>query len=358
MSLPLSISGITEKPRITFIIPVYNVCRYLKQCLDSVVSQDYDNLEIIAIDDGSTDDSGSILEHYLSLDHRLHVCHTENRGLSGARNMALDQVHGEYIGFLDGDDWIEPNTIDLLVQNALRYHADIVAACFYKEWVNGSEASRLPSDLTVYDGKTACHALICQKHLGYTVWNKLYRAPLFSDIRFPRGRVYEDVLITCHLLSRANTVVWIPDILFHHRMRCGSIIHSCKLSNAEDHWRAYYGMYLAWKDKDKCFRKNLIQECIREVRRMWFSYSDYPEQKGSSEFIRKIKLYHEIYRFAFSHRREILRGPFPQRIKWLCILALSDNPAYLTILSKTCIVLRFLRKTMYFYKTKAMFESQ
>ena len=102
----------TNERLVSVIIPVYNVSRYLPQCFDSVTSQTYRNLEIIVIDDGSTDDSGIICDQYAEKDDRIHVIHTDNRGLASARNLGLENVSGEYISFIDSDDWIEPHAID------------------------------------------------------------------------------------------------------------------------------------------------------------------------------------------------------------------------------------------------------
>lgn len=126
---------IANEQLVSVIIPVYNVGRYLPQCFDSVTSQTYRNLEIIVIDDGSTDDSGSICDQYAEKDDRIRVIHTDNRGLASARNLGLENVSGEYISFIDSDDWIEPQTIEMFIRTALETEADIVNAKYCSEYV-------------------------------------------------------------------------------------------------------------------------------------------------------------------------------------------------------------------------------
>ena len=126
---------ITNELLVSVIIPVYNVSRYLPQCFESVISQTYRNLEIIVIDDGSTDDSGSICDQYAEKDDRIHVIHTDNRGLASARNLGLENVSGKYILFIDSDDWIEPQTIETFIGAALKTEADIVIARYCSEYM-------------------------------------------------------------------------------------------------------------------------------------------------------------------------------------------------------------------------------
>ena len=123
------ISMCAEKtPLVSIVIPVYNVSRYLAQCLESVIHQSYHNIEIIIIDDGSTDGSGSLCDSFARSDDRIRVFHTENRGLASARNLGMEKCTGSYLMFIDSDDWIELHTVETLLNFAQKYNADIVAA--------------------------------------------------------------------------------------------------------------------------------------------------------------------------------------------------------------------------------------
>lgn len=338
---------IVTRPLVTLIIPVYNVRKYLEQCFDCVVSQEYDNLEIIVIDDGSTDGSGEIVEKYALNDKRFFIKHTENRGLSEARNTALDLAHGEYIAFLDSDDWQEPDTIKQLVQNALLYNADIVVGGVYREWINKTEVDvHFFSNTTVLSGKDACYEQICRDKIGPGIWDKLYRTCLFSEIRFPTGRVYEDLTTTPRLLAAANKVVLIPNILFHYRMRDSSISNTLDLKNIEDYWEACHELFLEWGEKGECYRSKLLQKCMNAIRRIWFSYSEYSGQNKSSEYLtRKKRLYNKMSMFAHSHWRKIIKGNYSNEMKCVCSLALCDFPIYLKLLST-------IRSVKVFFKNK------
>ena len=128
--------------KVSVIIPVYNVRNYVSQCLESVVRQTFQNLEIFVIDDGSTDGSGELCDGFAETDSRILVLHTENHGLSAARNLGLDHASGDYLSFLDSDDWMEPDTIETLLNTVLRTGVDVAAARRYQEFVGETVSSR------------------------------------------------------------------------------------------------------------------------------------------------------------------------------------------------------------------------
>ena len=134
---------------VSIIVPVYNVGAYLRKCLDSILNQTYRELEILVIDDGSTDRSGKICDEYRK-DRRVRVFHTENRGLSCARNLGLDEAKGEWIGFVDADDWIEPDMYELLIGKAVETGADIVECGWFREYSNRTE---------VHNGENVCYLI-------------------------------------------------------------------------------------------------------------------------------------------------------------------------------------------------------
>lgn len=146
---------------ISVIIPVYNVEPYLRKCLDSVVNQTYKELEIFIIDDGSTDGSGAICDEYVKADKRIRVFHTENRGLSCARNLGLDEVKGEWIGFVDSDDWIEPDMYEVLLTRAKETGADVVECSFIRLYPEKTIVRQ--KEELIISGKNAIHALFQQK---------------------------------------------------------------------------------------------------------------------------------------------------------------------------------------------------
>lgn len=221
-----------QLPLVSVIIPVFNVAPYLREALDSVVQQTWPHLEIIIVDDGSTDGSGKICDEYRA-DARVQVIHQENRGLSAARNAGLDRAVGEYIAFLDSDDAWRPDFIRKLM--GAMENADI-AICQY-------EVHRLKLDTRgqihpaaqkgFYSRKEALRALV-EGTINVSVWNKLYRKELWTEIRFPEGHNYEDIDTTYRVFDLCSRICFLDVPLYLHRKRPGSITRTGSRKNMED----------------------------------------------------------------------------------------------------------------------------
>ena len=205
---------------ISVIVPVYKVEPYLRQCLDSILGQTYKDLQVILIEDGSPDSSGDICDEYAQKDQRIKVFHTENKGLSAARNLGLDEAEGDYISFIDADDWIEPQMLEVLCEALERTGADISACSFVKEFPSSSMFMCI--DEMIYEGEEILAALLDKKY-NYAVWSRLYRRKLFRNIRFPEGKYYEDISSALAILREAGKLVCISEPLYHYRVRQGSI---------------------------------------------------------------------------------------------------------------------------------------
>ena len=177
-----------KKPKVSLIIPVYNVLAFLDHCLDSVLSQTFKDVEIIVIDDGSTDGGGRLCDAYAERDVRIQVFHTENRGLSAARNLGLEKATGDYVAFLDSDDWIEEDFLQRMVETAESYDSDIVCCRYSYDYRGHKEDSQEYRDLLLLAGDDIMLAFLTKPYIGNVAWNKLYRRALFSDIRYPEGR--------------------------------------------------------------------------------------------------------------------------------------------------------------------------
>lgn len=205
-------------PLISIIIPVYNVESYVTRCVLSVEKQTYENIEIILVDDGSTDNSGRICDNLATNDVRIRVIHKNNGGLSDARNVGIENSTGEYIFFVDSDDWIEFNTIEYLYEILLKYNSDI-AVCGYYDETNIEESS---DDLNpqIYEYRSnleAINGLIFDgAKIGVVVWNKLYRKELFKKIRFIYGKLNEDIFFTPKVLYYTNRMVASTKKLYHY----------------------------------------------------------------------------------------------------------------------------------------------
>ena len=217
------------KPLVSIIVPVYNVEKYIDSCVISIITQTYKNLQVILVDDGTPDNSGKICDEYAKKDNRITVIHKENGGLSSARNAGLDIAKGDYIMFVDGDDYIADNAVEILVSANEKYDADFVqfelihTKCedYIKNSVNENYNVQIITDLdkmywkmyeTVGSGESAC--------------TKLYKKHLFDGLKFKEGIIHEDVYFTLFMLQRAKKAAYIDIGLYYYIVRENSIITS------------------------------------------------------------------------------------------------------------------------------------
>jgi glycosyltransferase EpsH len=219
---------------ISVIIPVYNVERWLAQCLDSMTAQTVPDMEIICVDDGSTDKSGRICDTYSERDERFRVIHKPNGGVSAARNDGIKAASGEWIMFVDSDDWLDPDTCEVALRAALDHSADVVLWAYTREFDNGRNSPRrLAAGDRAFSGEAmrALHRRVVgpvgdelrdpgQLHSWGTVWGKLYRREVITDTRFVDTRTVgsaEDALFNVEVLGRAARAFYIDRPMYHHR---------------------------------------------------------------------------------------------------------------------------------------------
>ncbi len=216
------------KPLVSIIIPVYQVEKYLDRCVASVVNQTYTNLEIILVDDGSLDNCPAICDAWKERDPRIKVIHQQNGGLSVARNEGLKIATGEFIGFVDSDDWIEPEMVEILLSNMQATEADIAVCDYLRESEDSPETIQQPESpaVTRYTAEEALRLLLSDKHyLRTIVWNKLYRRHLLENIFFPEGKIYEDNIWTPQIIGRSKLIITIDLPLYHYLLRPESLSH-------------------------------------------------------------------------------------------------------------------------------------
>ncbi len=210
---------------ISIIIPVYNVEQYLPQCLDSVFNQTYSNLEIILVNDGSTDRCPEICEAYAARDSRIKVIHKSNGGLSDARNAGIRVATGQYIAFLDSDDLLAPIFLKKLLHELTENDADIVECNFFSFEKDVDFNHNQTHNVKIYDTETALK-LVMEGILGGVVWNKLYRKELAVKTLFPLNKINEDEFWTYKVFAKAERVVKISDTLYFYRQQPTSIMGS------------------------------------------------------------------------------------------------------------------------------------
>lgn len=218
-----------EKDLISIVIPVYNVEKYLKKCIESVMKQTYKNLEIILVDDGSTDLCSNICDEYEKKDKRIKVIHKANGGLSDARNCGIDMAKGEYIGFVDSDDFIEEEMYERMYECIKKTNSDISICGKYIDYENGKSIPAIKDKETIVNEMTSKEALIKLNSFykfDMATWDKLYKRELFKDIRFPYGKKCEDYYTTYKLFDKSKKIVYFSTPLYHYFQRENSISRS------------------------------------------------------------------------------------------------------------------------------------
>lgn len=215
-----------RRPLISVIVPIYNVETYLNNCIESIVNQKYNNLEIILVDDGSTDNSFSLCNIWALRDSRIKVLHKKNGGLSDARNAGLQIAKGDFIAFVDSDDWIEDGFLQKLYSAILQSDADI-AECsvrFVDEDGKTIKERSVKNGSKILQKVEALQALILENGVYQTVWNKLYRRAVIDDIFFEVGKCNEDEFWTYKVIDNAESIILVDCPLYNYRQRQSSIM--------------------------------------------------------------------------------------------------------------------------------------
>lgn len=212
---------------ISIVVPVYRVEKYLSKCIDSIIRQTYKNLQIILVDDGSPDRCGVICDEYEKKDSRIEVIHKPNGGLSDARNAGIDIAKGDFISFVDSDDWLLSDFYQHCYETFIKYEADMVACplCSFYEGENDIEF-RLSGDILVLDDTMAMESMFHSDGVPWCAQAKLYKRTLLDDIRFPKGLLMEDKATTYKLFSKCKRIVFSRREGYMYLIRPESIMHS------------------------------------------------------------------------------------------------------------------------------------
>ena len=261
---------IYEPPKVSVIVAAYNVAKYLPKCLDSISAQTYTNLEIIVVDDGSTDVTSKICDIYEQKEARAVVIHQKNQGLSAARNTGLKAATSDYVVFVDGDDFLGLEFVECMIIGITKDAADICVCGFSsipesefkKKETPAIVDSEVPVD-AVLSGEEATKRLLTeQENYQVVAWNKIYKRELFKRIRYPETKKYEDTLTTYKLFAKANKVSFISEILYFYIQRKDSIMGN---NDLEERLTA---KLTAAREAKEYFKKNEYLEnaaCIFEL---------------------------------------------------------------------------------------------
>ncbi|MBO4894986.1 MAG: glycosyltransferase [Clostridia bacterium] len=287
---------------ISVIIPVYKVEPYLRRCVDSVIAQTYKNLEIILVDDGSPDNCGRICDEYALKDSRIKVIHQENRGQSAARNIGLDNATGDYIGFVDSDDYIEPNMYEKLYESLSINNADI-SICNFEQV--GSLNKVILADSPITDElltKQDAFSKLTDKRLWYylVIWNKLYKKNIFSSLRFPEGKICEDNYIIHEVFDNAETIVSVKEILYYYFYRADSITYSPPTVKDLDSIEAFYNRIVFFEKNGYAeFAEKTRNLCLNEYiyLRKNINFTEENNKDCSKEYLKRIdQMAKSVYR--------------------------------------------------------------
>ena len=219
-----------ENPKISVVVPVYKVEEYLEECVQSILRQSYEDFELILVDDGSPDSCGESCDEYAKKDARVRVIHKDNGGLSDARNFGINVAAGEYISFIDSDDFVTDNYLEYLLTAAEKYDADMVCSnhTTFPDKIGTAGPDRMGNtfDVKEFSTEEALRDFLLNRTQYTNVWAKLYRRELLESIRFPVGKLSEDEYTTYRLILKAKKVVCLPQRIYYYRLRAGSIVHS------------------------------------------------------------------------------------------------------------------------------------
>ena len=228
---------------ISIIVPVYNVEKYLEKCINSIINQTYKNLDIILINDGSTDNSGKVCDKFKSKDSRIKVIHKENGGLSDARNAGLKIANGEYIGFVDSDDYIAPDMFETLYNLTQKYNAEISIVSFYEIYNTKTIGVRDSRQLQQMNKIEAIKELLLDSKIQSYAWNKLFKKNLFENLKFPTDKNFEDIATTLLLFEKANKIVLFEDPKYYYLRRDDSIVGVRNYKTYKDYLDVIYNKY-------------------------------------------------------------------------------------------------------------------
>ena len=221
-------------PLITVIVPIYNTEKYLDKCINSIINQTYINLEIILVDDGSTDNSLNICNEYKKIDKRIVIINKKNGGLSSAKNAGLDVHKGKYVSFIDSDDYVDNNFIEELYNNLINTNSDI-SLCNYYDTINNIDYPKKSESFVLENNYKYKYLLGKYSIVTVVSWNKLYKEKIFNKLRFETNKKHEDAYIIADILKEAKRISYMLDkCLYHYNRRDNSLSTSYNISSFDN----------------------------------------------------------------------------------------------------------------------------
>ncbi len=307
---------------VSIIVPVYNQEKYLEQCFRSILQQSCSEIELIAVNDGSTDSSGEIIKKWAATDSRVKPIEKENGGLSDARNRGIQAAKGEYLLFVDGDDWIAPDTVQILVDIAQKEQADMVIFNFYKYYSEGLEVlhSSNQDEVRILDNRETLRLLLQNDLLTFHVWRRLYRRVLTGQLVFPVGHNYEDVYATPILSLPCNKTVYIGKGLYYYRQNPQGISSTFSFQNKMDYLVSFEHSFQLLEKAYPSLEKEIALSREKHALVAWDNYlvvqlADKDQEKlildKITEMIKKVPIRYLSLKRRFVNLAVIMRLPKP-----------------------------------------------
>lgn len=298
---------IEDKLLISIIVPVYNCEKYLRICLDSIVGQSYKNLQIILIDDGSTDSSGAICDEYAKVDNRIKVYHQKNAGVAMARNEGLKYIKGEYVCFVDGDDVVDMEYCKSMLNVALEYDLDIVLCNivrFYDIFLFPAQKNILEYNIDFYDHHEAGIAFMKEKRFEGYVFNRFYKKEIVNECIFPAGiETKEDEFFNAQCMMKSNKIAYLNrDLYFYRQDNMGSITKQFTLKRMLDQYEMIRRKYELMKDEYPELRQWFITDMWKAAFICWKCVYVLGQEVDD----RLKKSYNDVIKFLHEHKFEQL----------------------------------------------------
>ena len=286
---------------VSIIVPVYQVEKYLRQCIDSILAQTFTDFELILVDDGSKDQSGKICDEYARMDARVKVIHTKNVRAAEARNKGINLARGNYFMFIDSDDYIAPTMVECLYKCILDENADIASCNYLYFWENDS-AKDFPTNvkLEVLSGTEIFYKRKNERNYGYwtVVWNKLYKKEIFENIRFRSGKYFEDEFFANDIYQMDIKIVTIPECLYYYRQHENSTMRKKSIEKSFDMIEAFQErIYIYLKEQkyaDQAYKVLIYSlEYLEESKRLITNKNEKSKfiqaEKRTKDIIRQLK---------------------------------------------------------------------
>lgn len=305
-----------NSPLISIVIPAYNTARFLDKCMVSVCAQTYRNIEVLLINDGSTDETPALCDAWAAKDTRVRAIHQLNQGLAEVCNVGVKSARGELIGFVDSDDWIEPRMFEELYQSMFKHQSDIAICSVLLETESGELVRKEgPKKEKLRDARTALKKILIDKSEKSYRWNKLFVKTLFDGIIFPKNRVFEDLNTVHKLYAKAMRVSYTGTYLYHYIQRAGSIIGVVKPQTEIDYFIANidrfdfvmaYSELTSWERR--MLRVRLTKKLLRsshKINKMTAPDKYQPQKEQIIQYMRKA--YRKDFKFE-NYTRYILQN--------------------------------------------------